>query len=647
MIAALALCVALCSQGAERLSPTPPDAELYGGRRFRESRLAREVEEQVRAAGVSADYEDLLARLAKLAERRDRSRMSAVDLVRRKPFRLPAVAEWIAAGFESKGRKRPDPYAALVAALDHARAVLDLAPPSEEAPRLATGLAPEEHLDALEALLASAAAARERALAPLSSEEREHCATHWSELSERFEAHIYLHVDEDAQRLARNRRTVFLAEQVERAALFDAARTLAAVADPAWLAALADDLAAAGLDLTRPVVLRRATPYGRIEICGTGDDVHRAGDQASEEGPDELPAIRIDLGGDDLYAGGQGATVNQRGAPVLPVAILVDVAGNDAYEATHPHAQGAGLLGVGLLVDLAGDDSYVGMRWAQGTGFLGVGALLDAAGDDVYRCLAYGQGLGLWGAGLALDLGGNDRREAHLYAQGVGLAGGLGVLADRAGDDEEYCKGLVPTTYGTAGVFEGWGQGCGIGFRTIASGGIGALVDGGGDDRYEGGNFAQGGGYYHALGILVDRGKGDDRYVGSRYNEGFSAHQALGYFHEEGGDDVYRTRNAVAPGLAWDECVTFFLEDGGDDDYQGGGFSLGAAAHNAITVFHDRRGRDVYRRGEPARAGPNDYHGGTSLSLFLDEGGARDVYPGEDRNDTARHAGEHGFFVDR
>lgn len=647
MIPVLVLLAPIMPQSSASLFPTPPDAELLGGRRFAESRLERRVRARVEAGGVAADYEDLLGRLAKLAEQRDRSRASAVDLVRRRPFRLPSVAEWIAEGFESEGRRRPDPGSTLVAAIDHARAVLDLSPPEDQAPALQSGLAPEAHLDALEALLARAAGAREAAFAPLSSEEREHCAAHWRELSERFEAHIDLTADEDPQRLAQNRRTVFLAEQCDRAALLEAARTLAAVADPAWLAGLAKDLAAAGLDLSLPIVLQRKTPQGRIVIAGTGDDVHRGGEQSSEEGPDELIAILIDLGGDDLYAGGQGSTVNQTGSPVLPAAILVDVAGNDAYESTHAHAQGAGLLGVGLLVDLAGDDSYVGMRWAQGTGFLGVGVLLDAAGDDVYRCLAYGQGLGLWGVGLSLDLGGDDRRESHLFAQGVGLAGGLGVLADRDGDDEAWCKGLLPTSYGTAGVFEGWGQGCGIGFRGIASGGIGVLVDGGGRDCYEGGNFSQGGGYYHALGLLIDRGSGDDRYIGSRYNQGFSAHQALGYFHEEGGNDLYRTRNAVAHGLAWDESVTFFVEDLGDDDYQGGGFSLGASAHNALCVFRDRRGHDTYRRGEPGSAGPNDYHGGTSLSFFLDEGGAKDAYPGEHRNDSVHHSGEHGFLVDR
>ena len=174
------------------------------------------------------------------------------------------------------------------------------------------------------------------------------------------------------------------------------------------------------------------------------------------------------------------------------------------------------------------------------------------------------------------------------------------------------------------------------------------MVDEAGADRYEAGNFSQGGGYYYGIGALCDRGKGNDLYIGSRYDQGFAAHQAVGYFHESGGDDVYLTRNAVAHGLAWDECVTMFIEDGGDDTYQGGGFSLGASAHNAICVFWERRGDDTYLRGPLGHAGGNDYHGGTSLSVFVDEGRGKDRYPGgKDLNGTVAAAPEHGLFLDR
>jgi hypothetical protein len=141
----------------------------------------------------------------------------------------------------------------------------------------------------------------------------------------------------------------------------------------------------------------------------------------------------------------------------------------------------------------------------------------------------------------------------------------------------------------------------------------------------------------------------NDVYVGSRYNQGFTAHQALGVFIEEGGDDLYTTRQGVAQGLAWDESVTLFVDEGGNDIYRGGSFfSLGAAAHNSVCLFFDRGGRDLYDYASgPARAGGNSYHGGTSFALFVDEGGDDDRYTAEAAgNGLERHEPEHGFFLD-
>lgn len=652
-----ALCALLVAAGAAPApaqrgftgrTPVPPTEELLAGRAGEEWERSPELRERVRAAGLGEPFARLLASLAALAESADPSRLPLVSLGFREPFALPGLVEDAAEGFEAAGAALPDARAALAGALEQARRALHLPPPvpADLAP-LPHGVAPGAHLDAVEARLVAAGAAVERAFAGLDEKERFHLGARWGRIGERFEEHIYVHDDPHEQRRGDNLYTIALAERVERGALLDAAQHLAELADPTWLAGLVTDLEASGLDLARPIVLERPTPLGRIVIAGRGDDVHRLGAQGSGEGPGELIAVLIELGGDDVYATASGSTTNQRSVPVLPASLLIDLAGDDAYEATHAGAQGAGILGVGLLLDLAGDDSYVGLRWAQGAAFCGVGALVDLAGNDVYRAHAFAQGAAAWGVGILIDGEGDDRYEAHLGAQGLGMPGALGLLVDLAGDDRYYCKGTRPSSYGTAGVFEGWGQGCGVGLRLNASGGFGLLLDGGGDDRYEAGNFAQGGGYFFALGALIDRGAGADLYIGSRYNQGFAAHQALGYFRDGGGDDVYRTRNAVHAGLAWDQCVVFFVEDGGDDEYQGGGFSTGASAHGSLCVFWERGGRDVIHRGEPARAGPNDYHGTPSLSFFLSEGGAQDRYPGPARNDTERVNAEHGIFIDR
>ena len=57
-------------------------------------------------------------------------------------------------------------------------------------------------------------------------------------------------------------------------------------------------------------------------------------------------------------------------------------------------------------------------------------------------------------------------------------------------------SGLVRSVYGTGAVYVGLSQGVGYGLRPHDTGGIGVLVDAFGSDRYEGGEFSQGGGYF-------------------------------------------------------------------------------------------------------------------------------------------------------
>ena len=272
--------------------------------------------------------------------------------------------------------------------------------------------------------------------------------------------------------------------------------------------------------------------------------------------------------------------------------------------------------------------------------------LIDEQGDDTYRCREMAQAVGHWGFGLLADGGGSDRYDARVAGQAVGLPGGYGLLVDEGPEgDDYYCKGSQASGYGTAGVFEGWGQGVGFGYRPYASGGIGVLYDGGGADRMEGGNFSQGGGYYYGVGILYNGGAGSDRYIGSRWAQGWSAHQAAGIMIEAGGNDHYTTRYAVVQGCAWDEGNALFIDEAGDDLYEGGGFSQGAAAMNGWCIFLEMGGRDTYRYADQARAGSNSYHGGTSLSFFVDAGGEEDDYPSL-TNNRIESQGTHSIFVD-
>jgi hypothetical protein len=472
----------------------------------------------------------------------------------------------------------------------------------------------------------------ELALADLNEEERQHLVENLPTMADQFAEHIYLYEDPDPERWARHQRAVQLMARVHRRALLEAAAALAPFADPELLDQMRMDLQAAeargeyyqgGVPATSGRFLwhSRDPLLGEIVIGSSDDNMYR------------LEAdLLIDLGGDDRYHQPVGGAT-----PEHPVRLAIDLGGDDRYQTTAPYAFGAGFLGVGMLVDTQGDDCYTShVGFSQGAALCGVGLLVDLAGRDTYRAPLYTQGAALC-QGLAglLDVGGDDDLRAGLFGQGFAGPAAFGVLLSLGGDDRYAAVGHTPCGYGDAGTYRAMSQGASVGFRQVASGGIAVLLDEGGSDRYEAGNFSQGGGYYYGWGLLADLGPEGDLYEGSRYAQGFAAHSALGSLWDEAGDDRYRSWVGASLSAAWDLSVTVFLDDAGDDRYQPGpGFSLGASAHNGFSLFVDRAGNDHYALG-PARAGPNDYHGGPSVSVFLDAGGQQDVYAGGGLRDQA------------
>jgi hypothetical protein len=470
-------------------------------------------------------------------------------------------------------------------------------PAAKSAAQLKTGLNLEQHLDQLIGVLQQMRAKRQEAFATLSDEDRKYLEDNCDRLFDTFA---------DAKDL--DPRVLEIAARVNMAKMLEAGEMLWALSDNAYL----DDLQAAlrkAWELSgkpKGIFINRDSPVGKIVVGGDGNTWYR--DDA---------AILFDLGGRDFYtnnAGGSG-----RGA--MPAAVLIDFAGDDAYESTFPWAQGAARMGHGVLIDRGGNDQYIGTQWAQGAAVLGTSMFLDETGNDTYRAEQYAQGVAAWGIAVQTDYDGDDVYESRLLSQAVALPGGAGWLIDGRGNDRYYSKGKHATEYGDAGIFDSWSQSCGVGFRGYESGGVAVLYDGAGTDRYEAGNFSQGGGYYFGIGLFRDAGRENDVYIGSRYNQGFVAHEAIGYFEELGGNDFYTTRHAVAQGIAWDEAIVAFIDHDGDDVYEGGlSFSLGASAHNGFVLFLDLGGQNRFDFPTPGNAGPNDYHDGKSLSLFVTEG---------------------------
>ena len=446
-------------------------------------------------------------------------------------------------------------------------------------------------------------------------------------LAERINEGEYLYDDPQTGRERSNRKVVALLAKVDRARLLVVANRIAE-----QVTALVQVVAvAATADGREGLLIAKDTPAGRIEVWGRGNTRHT-----------ERTAFCFDLGGNDDWLDCAGRADLEH-----PVSITIDWGGNDTYGGTSPFNEGGALGGVGILWDHAGDDQYLARTWSQGCGVAGFGLLMDDGGRDVYHGQDECQGVGLAGAGVLSDRSGDDLYTGARFCQGVGFPGGVGALVEMVGHDHFVCTGRYESEYGEPGLFSGFGQGVGFGFRGIASGGIGVLYDVAGDDVYEAGNFSQGGGYFYAWGILRDDA-GNDRYIGSRYAQGFAAHQAVGTFLEGGGNDLYQSHSTVADGLSWDETSVVFHDVSGDDVYEQGGFSLASAAHNGMVLFLDDAGNDRYAA-LPAHAASNEYHGGKSFALFVD-GGGDDVYASEKPEETNHRTAtrdEGAYYIDR
>ena len=231
-------------------------------------------------------------------------------------------------------------------------------------------------------------------------------------------------------------------------------------------------------------------PAGTIVIGGRGKNVYEL---------DKMPDVAavIDLGGDDEYY--EGSCNFDR-----PVLVIIDLAGNDRlprHPAGHPGRRGPGRLDARWIV--AGQRHLPGHGRGPG---LGLGrrraSSSTAAATTRYRGLRRVQGQALGGLGHPLGpRSGNDDYHAAMWAQGFGGPLGFGVLDDLEGDDHYYAGGMWRDSYPETPGYEGWGQGVGAGIRQVADGGIGVLLDGGGDDVYEFDYIAHGGGYWLGHGL--------------------------------------------------------------------------------------------------------------------------------------------------
>ncbi len=451
------------------------------------------------------------------------------------------------------------------------------------------------------------------------------------------------------------RRLCDLMEKMDRGALQSAADALAPIADQRLLEQL-KNLPANGnvkvAGVTGAVAARIDTPSGAIIIGGRGPNTYQLDEMRDV-------AVVIDLGGNDTY--NEGTVDLDR-----PVLVVIDLAGNDSYRGVRPGIQGGAVLGVSMLLDLAGDDVYQAQDVAQGSVLAGVGILIDYAGNDRYVGVRRVQGQAIGGIGLLIDRAGKDDYRAAMWAQGFGGPLGFGLLDDLSGDDHYFCGGMWRDSYPETPGMEGWGQGVGAGLRQVADGGIGVILDGAGDDVYEFDYLSHGGGYWCGVGFARDFGGNDQRLITrtaynggpriepsfQRFGCGWGCHYSQGFMFDDAGNDVYEG-TIMGTGMAWDCSAGFLFDFGGNDHYKAtGGIVQGSGAQMSLGVLFDYNGDDVYDGYGQGYASPSiSYHHlpdcGGNFSYVVDYGG-KDTYGcGAQDNSYTQRGDAGGFLIDR
>lgn len=373
-----------------------------------------------------------------------------------------------------------------------------------------------------------------------------------------------------------------LSLKVDRKKLFEALFPLISFLTKDHLSLLREDIIKRFGNQEGPILYEAVSPVGKVIIGGFGTNIYR-----------EDAALILDLGGDDLYLNNAGGT-----RPAMPIALVIDWEGNDRYIARDNFSQGTAALGGGFLLDLSGNDTMIALDGSQGAGFWGIGILYHGGGQGIYRSRGFSQGVGQMGIGMMITQGGDDIYLCSHDGQALGLFGGAGILIDSAGKDFYQLGGLIPDHRDPQKSTVSMGQGFGKGLRPEDNlngvpGGIGVLIDEGGDDTYLADYFAQGASYYYGVGILDDRA-GNDRYIAGRYAQGAGIHSSVGVLLDRKGNDSYYASYGVSQGVGHDFSIGFLEDDQGNDSYGGGTLVQGAATNGSLGILIDLQGIDQY-----------------------------------------------------
>lgn len=254
----------------------------------------------------------------------------------------------------------------------------------------------------------------------------------------------------------------------------------------------------------------------------------------------------------------------------------------------------------------------------------------------------------VWSSGT----GGTSYRTGHV-GLGAGLFG-MGALVEEGGDDRYQAAGFAQgAAYFGAGLLldaagddayellEGDGQGFG------GPGGIGVLADRSGKDAYlsEPDAAKAGRADYHSAGkVAVSNAQG----VGSgRRGDGSDGHAwagGLGALIDVEGADTYRAGN-FSQGLGYWYGTGLLWDGGGDDAYTSVYFTQGSGAHFAVGALIDEGGNDVHTLEE--NAGAAFGFGWDVVNAFLiDRGAGNDRYSAKIISTGLAMVRSNAFFLD-
>ncbi len=373
--------------------------------------------------------------------------------------------------------------------------------------------------------------------------------------------------------------------------------------------------------------IEKFTPFGNLCIGTKKADIY-----------EKKYSFILDPGGDDIYQTSISTDLDN------PYFWIVDLNGNDNYINFEIAELFRVLFGLGAHFDTVGNDIYQGGDYSFSS-FFGYFNLQDKSGNDIYYGGLHSLGASTFGISILLDEDGSDIYKVTELGEGFAGTLAAGLLVDYKGNDLYYAGGKYLHKPLAPMDFRSLSQGFGFGVRPDMAGGIGVLYDGEGNDRYDGGVYAQAVAYWYALGIIIDR-KGNDFYNAVYYPQGSGIHLAGGFLLDEEGEDHYYSKHGPGQGAAHDYAVGFLVDREGDDSYSVEGGN-GLALTNSVGIFLDVSGNDRYERKNQNSYGYSNISRDTGgIGIFLDTGG-EDSYPIERcKNDTIWKSGTYGVGLD-